>query len=65
MFYLDTSVLVAAITKESGSPSVRDWLAAREPGELATSAWVATEFHSALGIKVRSGGLSAAHARSA
>jgi uncharacterized protein len=62
MIYVDTSVVVAALTTESSSVATRDWLAMQEPGILAASQWVNVEFHSAVGIKVRSGKLSAAHA---
>jgi uncharacterized protein len=52
MIYVDTSVVVAALTTESSSVATRDWLAMQEPGILAASQWVNVEFHSAVGIKV-------------
>lgn len=55
IYYLDTSVLVAALTDESATARVQRWLGKRDPGELAISEWVATEFSSALSIKLRSG----------
>jgi predicted nucleic acid-binding protein len=55
IYYLDTSVLVAALTDEAATARVQRWLGEREPDELAISQWVATEFSSALSIKLRSG----------
>ncbi len=54
-FYLDTSVLVAALTNETATARVQRWLGEREAEELAISEWVATEFSAALSIKLRSG----------
>jgi len=53
MLYLDTSLLVAALTHESKTASVQAWLDDQEPAELAISEWVATEFSAALSIKLR------------
>lgn len=55
--YLDTSVLVAALTPESSTESVHGWLADRAPGELGVSDWTVTEIASALSMKVRLGHL--------
>jgi hypothetical protein len=52
--YLDTSVLVAALTKEAKSSSVQKWLQEQSAETIAVSDWVVTEFSSALSIKVRS-----------
>ena len=57
LLYVDTSVLVAALTNESRTGEVQDWLAARPADELAISDWVITEFSSALSIKLRTGQL--------
>jgi predicted nucleic acid-binding protein len=51
--YLDTSVLVAALTQESETRRMQEWLAAQASGDLAISDWVMTEFSSALSIKLR------------
>jgi len=61
MLYLDTCVLLALLTPEVHSPAAAAFLAqARET--LAISPWSATELHSALGLKVRTGALSTAEA---
>lgn len=51
--YLDTSLLVAALTREAKTVSVVEWMAAQEPEELAVSDWVVTEFSAALSLKLR------------
>ena len=59
--YVDTSVLVAALTKEAETGRMQAWLAAQEPGALSVSAWVATEFSAALSMKLRTRDIDAAH----
>lgn len=51
--YLDTSLLVAALTREPKTVPVVEWMALQEPEELAVSEWVVTEFSAALSIKLR------------
>ncbi len=63
--YLDTSVLVTALTREAATPDVQQWLAQQDPGQLYISEWVVTEFSSALSIKLREGQLDAEHRASA
>jgi predicted nucleic acid-binding protein len=55
MLYLDTSVLVAALINEPKTRQIQDWLDAQEPRSLEISDWVATEFSSALSLKLRTG----------
>ncbi len=58
MFYVDTSVLVAAVSDETNSEAARNWMQARDAGEMAISQWTITEFSAALSIKQRAGDLS-------
>lgn len=53
MFYLDTSFLVPYFVSEESSEKVERFLLGVKGEELAVSAWTATEFASALGLKVR------------
>jgi len=51
--YLDTSVLVAAVSAETATDRVQEWLSQQEPESLCISNWVQTEFSAALSMKVR------------
>lgn len=58
MIYLDTSVIVAALTPERETARIQRWLAGQSAGSLFISGWSVAEVSSALAIKVRTRALS-------
>jgi predicted nucleic acid-binding protein len=61
MLYVDTCVLLAALTPEAHSGIAAAFLE-QATAPLAISPWSATELHSALGLKVRTKALSPSQA---
>jgi uncharacterized protein len=61
MPYIDTSILVAALTNEAATLRMQIWLGEQAAGDLTISEWVATEFSAALSIKIRTGQIEPQH----
>jgi predicted nucleic acid-binding protein len=61
LMYIDTSILIAAMTNESRTAEMQEWLANQRSEDLVISDWVMTEFSAALSIKVRTNQIGAEH----
>jgi uncharacterized protein len=59
--YVDTSVLVSALTNEADSGLSLKWLGEQEASDLSISDWTVTEFASALSAKRRAQSLGDGH----
>lgn len=64
MVYVDTSVLVAMCTQETKTTEVLQWYTDCTQ-ELVSATWCVTEFASAMGLKQRTGQLTAEQAQNA
>jgi uncharacterized protein len=59
MLYLDTSVLIGAMTPEAKTLRIQSWMTAHVSDVFNISHWTITEFSSALSLKTRTGQINA------
>jgi predicted nucleic acid-binding protein len=57
MIYVDTSVIVAALTSEPATDAAQRWIAG-QAADAFISDWVIAEFSAALSVKLRTGALT-------
>lgn len=58
MLYVDTSLIVTALSNEDVSAHAQNWLATQNPEDLAISEWTITEVSSAFATKLRRGDIN-------